>query len=145
MTRRQCGPLCLVSLLTELSPFALVIADFALVLPDPCPLALAGTTGKIVVPGRAGRKAPHLVMRLPWRRAVVVMCNGAGTNAVGIKIAVSGPETAENNLGYCAGRVGRMALQEVIPMVQVARSPLGVLRRPVGGILGIACPSNGRF
>jgi hypothetical protein len=36
---------------------------------------------------------------------------------------MGGPETAENNLGYCAGRVGRMALQKVIPMVQVARSP----------------------
>jgi len=37
---------------------------------------------------------------------------------------MSGPETAENNLGYCAGRVGRMA-SEVIPMVQVARSVAG--------------------
>jgi hypothetical protein len=32
-----------------------------------------------------------------------------------------GPETAENNLGQCAGRVGRM-LPGVIPVVQVART-----------------------
>ena len=70
MTRRQCGPLCLVSLLTELPPFALV-------LPDRCPLAMAAATGKIVVPGRAGRKAPseapHLVMLPALAPAVVVM------------------------------------------------------------------------